>query len=66
VVVGGTALSGGKGGVSGTLAGVFILALLDNVFNQLEVNTFLKEIVRGFILVAAVAMYAIRTRKERV
>ena len=35
VVLGGTALSGGKGGVLGTVAGVLILALLDNLFNQL-------------------------------
>lgn len=62
VVVGGTALAGGRGGVLGTLAGVFILALLDNVFNQLQVNSFVKDIVRGVIIIAAVALYALRSR----
>ena len=38
VVLGGTALAGGRGGVLGTLGGVFILAVLDNMFNQLEVE----------------------------
>lgn len=61
VVLGGTYLLGGRGGVLGTLAGVFILAVLDNTFNQLEVNAFLKDVVRGFIIIAAVAVYARRT-----
>jgi len=64
VVVGGTALAGGRGGVLGTLAGVFILALLDNVFNQLQVNPFIKDIVRGVIIVGAVAIYALGSRRR--
>ena len=63
VVLGGTALAGGRGGVLGTFAGVLILALLDNAFNQLQVNTFLKDVVRGAIIIAAVAAYAMRQRK---
>jgi hypothetical protein len=46
---------GGRGGVLGTIGGVFILAVLDNTFNQLEVNAFLKDVVRGLIIIAAVA-----------
>ncbi len=64
VVLGGTALSGGKGGVLGTLAGVLILALLDNAFNQLEINAFLKDVVRGVIIISAVAIYAVRQRRQ--
>lgn len=64
VVLGGTALAGGRGGVLGTFAGVLILALLDNAFNQLQINTFLKDVVRGGIIIAAVAAYAVRQRKE--
>jgi ribose transport system permease protein len=60
VVLGGTALMGGRGGVLGTLGGVFILAVLDNTFNQLEVNSFLKDVVRGLIIISAVAVYARR------
>jgi ribose transport system permease protein len=60
VVLGGTALMGGRGGVLGTIGGVFILAVLDNTFNQLEVNPFLKDVVRGLIIIAAVAVYARR------
>jgi ribose transport system permease protein len=67
VVLGGTALMGGRGGVIGTVGGVFILAVLDNTFNQLELNAFLKDVVRGLIIIAAVAVYARRQMggKER-
>jgi ribose transport system permease protein len=65
VVLGGTALSGGKGGVLGTVAGVLILSLLDNLFNQLEVNTYLKDVLRGVIIVAAVAAYSLRSYRSR-
>ena len=64
VVLGGTALSGGRGGVLGTIGGVFILAVLDNTFNQLEVNSFLKDVVRGLIIIAAVAIYARRGERS--
>ncbi len=60
-VIGGTALSGGRGGVWGTLAGVFIFAILDTMFNQLGVDSFLKQVLRGLIIIAAVASYAIRS-----
>jgi len=62
VVVGGTALSGGKGGVAGTLAGVLIFGILDTTFNQLGVDTFLKQVLRGSIIILAVASYTIRSR----
>ena len=65
VVLGGTALMGGRGGVLGTLAGVFILAVLDSAFNQLEVNAFAKDVVRGVIIIAAVAAYSLRFRARR-
>ncbi|WPW26906.1 ABC transporter permease [Streptomyces atratus] len=67
VVLGGTALAGGRGGVSGTLGGVLVLAVLDSVFNQLAVDPFFKNVVRGVVIIAAVALYARgrRTEQER-
>jgi ribose transport system permease protein len=64
VVLGGTALAGGRGGVWGTVAGVFIFAILDTLFNQLGVDTYLKQVLRGFIIIAAVAAYAARSRER--
>jgi ribose transport system permease protein len=65
VVLGGTALAGGKGKVAGTVGAVFVLAVLDNIFNQLGVDPFLKQVVRGVVIVAAVAVYARRRRPTR-
>ena len=64
VVLGGTALAGGRGRVAGTVGAVLVLAVLDNVFNQLELDPFLKQAVRGVVIIAAVAVYALR-RRER-
>jgi ribose transport system permease protein len=63
-VIGGTALSGGRGGVFGTLAGVLIFGVIDTVFNQLGIDTFLKTVLRGAIIILAVASYSIRSERE--
>jgi ribose transport system permease protein len=64
VVLGGTYLLGGRGGIGGTLAGVLILGVLDSTFNILRVDPFFKDVLRGAIIIAAVAIYA-RRRLDR-
>jgi ribose transport system permease protein len=64
VVVGGTALSGGKGGVWGTLGGVLIFGLLDTMFNQIGIDAYLKQILRGAIIILAVGFYTYRSTQE--
>lgn len=59
-VIGGTILAGGKGGVAGTIAGVLLFATLDASFNMLGVDAFLKQVLRGLIVIAAVAVHAVR------
>ena len=63
VVIGGTILSGGRGGIWGTMAGVLIFSLLDAIFNLLGVDAFLKQVLRGVLIVAAVAVYAVRSKE---
>ena len=65
VVLGGTLLAGGKGSVVGTLGGVAIFAVLDNVMGVMQVNPFLKDFVRGLVIVLAVAVYARRSVVRR-
>jgi ribose transport system permease protein len=65
VVLGGTLLAGGKGNIVGTLAGVAIFAVLDNVMGVMQVNPFLKDVIRGLVIVAAVAVYARREIDRR-
>jgi len=64
VVVGGTALSGGKGGVWGTLGGVLIFSLLDTMFNQIGIDAYMKQILRGAIIILAVGFYTYRSVGE--
>jgi ribose transport system permease protein len=63
VVVGGAPLSGGRGSVWGTIAGVLILSILNNVFNILNVGAFAQDVIRGMILIAVVAVYSAGLRK---
>ncbi|MEU8608711.1 ABC transporter permease [Actinoplanes sp. NPDC048791] len=64
VVLGGTALAGGSGGVAGTVGGVLLLASIDAILNQLEVDAFVKQVIRGVIIIAAVAVYARRALRK--
>ena len=63
MVVGGTALSGGRGGPLGTLLGVFLISLLSNILNFLDVSTFYQWIVQGLIIITAVAIYVEKGRR---
>ncbi len=61
VVLGGASLAGGRGSLWGTLGGILIFAVADSAMGILQVNPFLKEVVRGVVIIAAVALYARRT-----
>ena len=63
VLVGGTALTGGIGGVIGTVAGFLIVSLLNNIFNLVGVNTFYQWIIRGLIILGAVALYRMQRKR---
>ena len=63
VVIGGTLLAGGRGSVWGTLAGVLLFAVLDASFNMLSVSAYPKLVLRGAIVIAAVAVYTFRSRE---
>jgi ribose transport system permease protein len=60
VVLGGTLLLGGRGSIWGTVGGVAIFAVMDNVMSVMQVDSFTKDVVRGAIIIAAVAVYARR------
>ena len=55
VVIGGTSLFGGVGGVFGTVVGALLIGVLTNGLVLLNVSSFIQQIVIGVILVAAVA-----------
>ena len=66
VVVGGTSLFGGRGGVGNTIVGLFVLGVLNNGLDHVNIDSFLKILIRGLILLAALVInvYAQRLRAK--
>ncbi|MFK7735068.1 MAG: ABC transporter permease [Pirellulaceae bacterium] len=56
VVIGGTSLSGGRGSVMGTVIGCLIIGVLNNGLFLLNVSPFWQQVVKGFVILAAVAI----------
>lgn len=56
VVVGGTLLIGGRGTITGTVFGVLIFAVLQNVFVQNNMSSSLQSVMKGVIIVVAVLL----------
>jgi ribose transport system permease protein len=54
VIIGGTSLAGGRGGVTGTLIGALIMGVLDNVLNLMNVSPFYQSIAKGLVILIAV------------
>lgn len=53
-VIGGASLKGGQGSVVGTLFGVVVLALIDNLLNFYEVQSYWQQVLKGMIIVVVV------------
>jgi ribose transport system permease protein len=58
VAIGGTSLFGGRGGVVGTLAGVFILTMLGNLLNLEGVQSYPQQLITGLLIIGVVALYS--------
>jgi ribose transport system permease protein len=63
VALGGTSIFGGVGAVWRTVIGVLMLGLITNGFNILGVEDFYQDIVRGGLIVVAVALGALAERR---
>jgi ribose transport system permease protein len=68
VVVGGTSLFGGRGGIGNTVVGLFVLGVLNNGLDHVNIDSFLKILIRGVILLAALVInvYAERLRASQI
>ena len=62
VVMGGTALSGGKGGILNTLCGVLVIIILGNGLNMMSVQPYTQTLIKGIVVILAVAMTSERRK----
>jgi ribose transport system permease protein len=62
VILGGTALSGGRGGVIGTLFGAYLISLVNNLLNFMDVSKHYQLIAQALIIILAVSVYMDRRR----
>ena len=65
VVIGGTSLFGGEGGVWGTVIGAGIIAVLANLMNLMGISPFSQQMVQGAIVVAAVLLERLQHRGRK-
>ena len=62
VVVGGTILAGGRGGVLGTFLGVLLVTMLNNLLNFVNVSSYYQWVIQGLIIIIAVGIHTSRRR----
>ena len=54
VVIGGTSLNGGVGGVGGTILGALLIGMINNGLDLLNVSSYYQQVIKGVIIVGAV------------
>lgn len=64
-VIGGASLAGGKGFVIKTVVGALVLALIGNIMNLMAVPSYPQDIIKGFIIIAAVLLQIVTERSEK-
>ena len=64
VVIGGTSLSGGKGSVLGTILGALIIGVLNSGLIILQVPPFWQKVIKGFVILLAVAIDKLNTKEQ--
>jgi ribose/xylose/arabinose/galactoside ABC-type transport system permease subunit len=62
VVIGGTALAGGRGTIVGTALGVLLLGVVNNTLNLVQINPFFQDIAVGAVLLVAAIANQTRAR----
>ena len=63
LVLGGASLMGGHGSIFGTVLGVFIIGFINNGLNLLRMDSFWQYICKGIVILIAVYMDNVKTRR---
>ena len=63
-VIGGASLAGGRGAVTGTLLGTVLMVLITNAGTAFQIDPYILDVTTGVLIIFAVAMDMIKTRKK--
>lgn len=63
-VIGGASLSGGRGAVTGTFVGALLMVVIENAGKAFQINDYILEAITGGLIIFAVAMDMIKSRKK--
>ena len=63
VVLGGTSMGGGQGGIIGTILGVLIIGMINNGLNLLRMDSFWQYICKGIVILIAVYMDDVKNKR---
>lgn len=64
VVIGGTAMNGGRGSIIGTVFGTLTIGIINNLMNLLGVPSFLVGAIKGFIIIGAVMLQKVMSKHK--
>jgi ribose/xylose/arabinose/galactoside ABC-type transport system permease subunit len=64
VVLGGTSLAGGRGGMGGTLIGAFVIGVLNDGLVMMGVSSFWQKVIKGAVIVFAVIIDQVQARMQ--
>lgn len=63
-VIGGTSTAGGIGSMYGTTVGILILGILSNGLDLLNVSSYIQQVVKGLVIIAAVLLDVMNKKKS--
>ncbi|PLU27608.1 ATPase, partial [Sinorhizobium medicae] len=64
VILGGTALSGGRGSIIGVIIGALLMALLNNAFVLLGISAYWQVVTKGLVIIFAVGLDGLQRRGD--
>lgn len=64
VVLGGTSMAGGRGGMGGTLIGAFVIGVLNDGLVMMGVSSFWQKVIKGSVIVLAVIIDQVQARMQ--
>lgn len=65
VVIGGTSMAGGNGTIIGTVFGAFVMTVMANGLNHMGVSPYWQQVIKGILIIAAVAFDGYRRISEQ-